>query len=354
MRLGLFAFLILSIFSCNKEEAGQPGGDGGGFSVPVVTAFAHTTQLAEKVPLVATLSANEQVEVVAEIDSTVLEIGFEEGARVEAGQILFKLDAVKLKATRDAAEADFKVAELNFERAKKLLADHTINKQNYDEAEARFLGNRARLEEARENLDDAEIFAPFSGYTAARNVSLGQYVTRGTILTTLVDVDPIKAEFYVPERYINELHEGQTVHFQSIAFGDRVFEGKVQFISPILRPSDRTLQVKALVANPKRDLKPGMFGNLELVVQTIPNALTIPEAAISFSTQGTTVYVVQEDNTVGIRPVEVGLRIAGEAQILSGLAEGEQVVVEGTQKIYPGAGVMVSRTMNGPETQAQN
>lgn len=342
----LICILTVLFFSCSQEEQNGPGP--GGFATPVITANVKQQTIQQKVPLVASLWANEVVEIVAEIDSKLTEIGFEEGTWIEQGQVLFRLEDTKLKAELDAAEAEFMLTQLSFERAKKLLIDRTINQQNYDEAEAQFLARRARMEEVKENLEDAIITAPFSGYVSERLVSLGQFVTRGTKLTTLVDNNPIKAEFFVPERYSTQLSINQNIFFRTIAFGDRVFEGRVSFISPVLRMSDRTIQVKAMVPNPNNELKPGMFGNLDLIVKTLENAMVIPESAISFSPQGTTVYVVNAENKAEIRPVEIGIRETGIAQILNGIDPDDIVIVEGTQKVFPGSEVM-AKPMNGQE-----
>lgn len=337
MRLAI-GLMLLSLIACGSKTD-EDAGAATEFAVPVILETVERQDLSENLELVATLRANQHVAITAEVDGMVTQVGFAEGQRVKAGDLLFTLDDAKIEAEFSVAEAEFELASLNFERGKNLLRDKTINQQDYDQLEAQFKAQEARLEQARENVSDTRITAPFDGMMGAHNVSRGQFVTRGTMLADLVDLDTLKVESHVPERYIGRLSKGIQVRFKTVSFPDREFEGQVYFLAPTVDDLNRTLLIKAMVNNQSGILRPGMFGNLELTVQLHRNALTVSESAISFSRTGTNVMVVGSDGTALPRSIQLGLRVAGRAQVLEGLEEGEKVVIEGHQKLFPGAKV---------------
>jgi len=327
-----FALLLLG---CARSEP-QAGGPGG-FAVPVVVAEVLQGPLEERLDLVASLRAQNDVSLVAEVDGTLTAIHFEEGAWVEKGQLLFELEAGRLVAAMEEADSAHRLANLSFQRAQRLLSDGTIHQQDFDEAQARLQASAARLAQAKEDVADTSIYAPFAGLVSERLVSLGQYLARGTPLLRLISGDPLEVEFHVPERYISRLSLGQAVQFTTPAQPGAAVKGSLHYLAPELRESDRSLKVKALVPNKDRTLRPGMFGQLALVVNRFDAALCIPESAVGFGAAGTTVFVLGEGNRAEQRPVELGIRQQGIAQILHGLEPGERVVTEGTQKIFPGA-----------------
>ncbi len=346
MRLLLMLFALFCL-SCGDESNGD-NAEMGGFAVPAVVAGVKLEKLVENLELVATLRANERVVVASEVDGVITKIGFDEGQRVQKGAALFVLDDAKLETELAAAEAEHALSSLNLERGKRLLADETLNQQDFDQLEARYLGNRARLKKAQEDMDDTQILAPFSGFMGSRTISEGQYVTRGTMLADLVDLDNLKVEAYVPERYIGLMKTGMSVTFRTVSFPDKIFSGTVYFLAPEVDALNRTLLIKARVDNTDSLLRPGMFGNMQLTVAEYDNAMTIPEAAISFNREGVTVMVVNESDQAELRTIEIGIRISGKAQIVSGLTSSDRVVVEGHQKLYPGAQVTVIEYEESP------
>jgi membrane fusion protein (multidrug efflux system) len=295
---------------------------------------------------VGTLRANEIVSIQGEIDAVVERIAFSEGEVVEKGQVLFELDDAKLTATVKKADANFKLAETILERNKKLLKSRTISQQDFDRSQATYLAVGAALELARQNLEDATITAPFSGIMAERLVSSGQFISRGLVLCTLVDLDPIKAEFSVPERFISQLELEQRIEIRLASYPAESFEGVVYFIAPRLDTSTRTVLVKAKVSNEDGRLKAGMFGNLDLILKTKEKAIVIPEIAISYNGDQASVYVVSKEMQAELRFIEVGLRLAGSSEITEGLEAGDLVITEGFQKIGPGSPVMISPKSN--------
>lgn len=324
---------------CQKssESAGPPD-----YAVSAVIAAAEERSLEEKVLLVGSLATLEEVDLVSEIDARVVGLNFEEGVPVEAGQWLIQLDKRKLEASLAEMRARYDLAKANLERSANLLARQTISQQDYDQAAAEFDSAGALLLLAEEQLADATIVAPFNGVMTERLISLGQFTSRGEVLASLVAVDPLELHFNVPERTIGQLSLGQSIAFSVEAYPGSTFHGQVAFLSPRVDQRSRTLLVKARVANADHRLKPGMFGRLELAFTAREKALVIPESALSYADDKSTVVVMNAEDRAEFREVEVGLRLAGEAEILAGLEAGERVVVEGFQKLGPGSRISIS------------
>ncbi|MDA0576789.1 MAG: efflux RND transporter periplasmic adaptor subunit [Verrucomicrobia bacterium] len=334
--LALFAMATVVTTGCGK---GGPGGHGG-WAVKVRTDEARRQPLAEKIALVASVDANERITVKSEIDGAVATINFEEGQPVTNGQLLITLDTRKLDASVAEAEATFALAETNRKRAGTMLANQTISQQEFDQAVATFAAQEAMLERTRQQLRDAAIVAPFDGLAGARQVSEGQVIGREMVLTTLVDIQPVKVEFRVPERYLGALQVGQAIAFHVPAYPDEEFRGDVYFIEPQVDPQTRTVLVKARQANADGRLRPGMFGNLDLILNVKSEAVVVPESAVMYDGDRATVYIVSTNQTAEMTDVTIGLRTAGLVEIAQGLQGGEQVIVEGLQKLQPGAAVM--------------
>ena len=332
----------LQVLTGCKKQPGGPAGAGGMPPMRVVAVEARSQPVTESLSLVGSIAANEFVEIKSETEGIVQEILFDEGQRVEKGQLLIRLDDTKLAAAAAEAESSFKLSQANFERAKSLIKDKMISPQEFDQASATFDLNQATLQLKRRQLKDARIIAPFAGVTGARHVSPGQVITKETVLTLLVDLDPVKVEVNVPERYLQQLKTGQPLEFSVAAFSKETFHGEVYFISPQINENLRTALVKARIPNPDRKLLGGMFASLNLTLQVRDSAIVIPEPAIISNGDNFSVFVVDKDGKAQIRPVQVGIRLAGRAEVVKGLSAGEMVVVEGVQKIGPGSAVKLA------------
>ncbi len=326
---------------CSKKAAGGPGGFP---PVQVVAIEAKRRAVTESLSLIGNLAANEMVEMKAETEGVVQEILFTEGQRVEKGQLLIRLDESKFATALAEAEGNFKLSQANFERAQELFKGHLISKQEYDQVTATFDVNQATLDRRKRELKDTRIYAPFAGIIGARNISPGQVIARNTVLTWLVDLDPIKVELNVPERFLSQVQVGQPLDLKVAAYPTNRFQGKVYFVAPSVDPNTRTTLVKAEIPNGNHELKPGMFANLDLTVNVRENSIVIPEVALSQILDGNraVVFAVDTQGTVQLRSVKLGLRLAGQVEIVSGLDAGEKVVVEGVQKIGPGAKVKLA------------
>ncbi|MCC7373916.1 MAG: efflux RND transporter periplasmic adaptor subunit [Verrucomicrobiales bacterium] len=345
---------ILAVGGCKRssdsQSAGGSSGAGGAPVMQVVAVTATRQPVQESLSLVGTVAANEQVEIKSEADGFVESIKFTEGQEVAKGSLLVTLDETRLQAAMEEAEAALKLSQQTHDRSKELLASRLVSQQEYDQAASRLAVDEAAVAGRRRALKEAKVTAPFKGVVGARQVSPGQLVTRATTLTWLVDMDPVKVEFNVPERFLSQVQVGQEIQVNVAAWPGRAFRGKVFFVAPFVEPTTRTLLVKAEVPNADRQLKPGMFANLDLTLQVRDNAVVIPEAALSqvLDDNRAIVMVVNADDTVAAKPVKVGLRMRGNLEVTEGLQGTERVIVEGLQKIGPGMKVKLA----GPESAA--
>jgi membrane fusion protein (multidrug efflux system) len=358
------AWLSLVAVACSlaacKKQAGAAGGPPS-FAAQALVVEARNQPVTEALSLVGSIVANEIVELKSETEGTVQEILFAEGQPVKEGELLMRLDESKFAAAAAEAEANFKVSEANYERAKKLYGDNLVSKQEIDQTAAAFQAGRAAFDLKKRQLRDARIVAPFGGVASARRVSPGQVIDKNTLLTVLVDLNPVKVELSVPERFVGQLKVGQKLTVKIAAFPERQFVGEVYFVAPYLNEVDRTALLKARIPNPDFVLKPGMFANVDLTLQVKPSAIVVPESSILYSGDRTVVYVVDNQDTAQIRPVKLGTRLAGQVEIVQGLKAGERVVSEGLQKVRPGGKVKavapeapVAPAMPGMGTNATN
>lgn len=332
-----FALLVAS---CGKPVA--PGRGGMDFPVQAVVAPVVLGALEESVRLVGSLKAAEEVEIVSEIDSSIIAIKFSEGEPVKKGQVLLLLDDAKLTTGLDEAEARLELATAELRRGRELLEKKTITEQEADRLLFQQRSADAAVRMTREQRADAVISAPFDGVIAEHDLSPGQIVSRGQKLVWLVQTRPLEVEFSVPERYVSHVAKKQKVEIETVAFPERKFEGTVDYISPRLDERNRTALVKAMLPNEEGLLKPGMYGTLTLVFRLRQNVLTIPEPAITYQGDDASVVVMNAEGKAEFRPVSVGLRLGAKAEIAGGLKEGERVVVEGYQKMAPGTIVLVA------------
>ena len=199
--------------------------------------------------------------------------------------------------------------------------------------------DEATVKLTKAQLSDATIVAPFDGVMGARSVSEGQFITKGTSLTSIINQNPMKAEFNVPERHLSRVNLGQDIEITVAAYPEKKFNGKVYFVAPQIDELTRTALVKARVPNPDGILRRGMFASLNLIVDIQNNALIIPETAMMLKGDEVSVFTVDNEDRVHVKKIEVGLRFDGMIQILSGLKEDEVVVTEGHQKLREGVKV---------------
>lgn len=344
------SFVVLALVALAACKKGGPGAGGppGGFATQVVAVKAVRQPVTEQLRVIGTVRANETVDLQAEVDGRVTAIHFDEGQRVKEGDLLLQMDSAEAEARLAEAEANSRLAQSKWDRAQELLKNRTMSQQESDEARAQFDMASARVLQARKQLRDMAIKAPFSGIIGARQISAGQVISRMNpgrgvqTIATLSDIDTVKVEGNVPERFLALATQGAKIELSIAAFPGEKFLGELYFVAPQIDPINRTALVKARVPNPDLRLKPGMFASADLSLRVKDNAIVIPEAALMPQGENFAVIVVTADSTAEMRPVKAGVRMAGRVEIIDGIKEGETVVVEGWQKTRPGGKVTLA------------
>ena len=296
----------------------------------------------EKVAVVGSLAANESVDVKSEMEGKVSKINFEEGERVKKGDELIILDREKLEASLDQAKSNFDIAQTTFTRMSTLVDQGAVSKQEFDQAKADVSGKKALVDLMNAELADTVITAPFDGVATSRQVSIGQVINKDKVLTQVINDDPLKVDFNVPEKYAGRLNIGQHIELVVAAYPNAVFNGEVYFVDPQVDTLTRTIFVKARVPNKDGKLIRGMFAKLDLVINTKDDALLIPETALIPKGDEVFVFSVDQDSKAAMKKVTTGIREPGMVEILSGLSSHDTVITEGYQKIGPGSLVKVS------------
>jgi membrane fusion protein (multidrug efflux system) len=300
----------------------------------VIAAPVTYANFDSEVEALGTARANESVNVTAQISNVLSAIRFEEGAQVRKGDVLVELDSEEARADLAIAEAALKDSRSQFARSRELFATKALSEAQLDQLEATLLGNEARVAAAQARLGDTVIRAPFAGRVGLRRVSVGSLVSPGDTITTLDDLDTIKLDFSVPERFLAALEPGMTIRARSAAYPDSVFAGRVSSIDSRVDPVSRSVIVRARLDNRAGRLKPGMFMTVTLV-SSERRALLLPEQALVPENDVQYVFRVVDGKAVKTR-IETGRRRPGEVEVVAGLDEGDVVVVEGTIKIRDG------------------
>jgi len=292
----------------------------------------------EDIRAVGTLRPNESVVIAPEIAGRLSRIRFNEGDRVKAGDVLVEIDPVILKAELDKARAEVALAKANNDRASTLAQQGTGTLRARDEAVAAFQAAQANLALAEARLEKATIAAPLSGVMGLRSVSVGAYLTPGTPIVEIADVDPLKVDFRVPELRVASLRPGQTIVIAADALPGAAFEGTIYAIDPTVDVNGRAIRLRARVPNPDRRLSPGLFVRLQIIVERRPGAVLVPESAVFAEAGKTFVYRIV-DNRAERAEVTLGQRRPGVVEVRNGLSGEDTVVTAGHQRL--GAGALV-------------
>jgi len=316
-----------------------PGARGGAPAFVSITRV-RSERISQKLEALGNARANESVDISSKTSNVVTAVRFRDGERVRRGQVLVQLDDAQARADVAAAQATLTESESIYNRSRELLSTDALSKSQFDQLEATLKANRARLNAATARLEDTVIRAPFSGNVGLRRVSVGTLISPGDVITTLDDTSVIKLDFSVPENFLSSLREGLVVRASAPAFPGRSFAGKVASIDSRVDMNTRSVTVRALLANEDGALRPGMFLNVSLANDE-REALLIPEQALTPEAERQFVFVVA-DGKAERREVRIGGRRPGSVEVLAGLAAGERVVIEGTQKVRDGAPVQAT------------
>ena len=339
MRIFLVAILSIALSACSllgdKGDGDAKGGKGGRGQAPaprVMVDAARITTVVDRIEAVGTANANEQADLNSTVTERIARINFRDGQFVPRGAVIAELVRSQQGATLNESQARLREAEQQLGRLKQLQAQGFATKARVDEQQAAVDVARAQGAQAGSQIADRVIRAPFSGYVTLRRVSPGAVVNSGTTVVTIVDHSKIKLDFTVPETFISTLKPGLPIEARTAAWPGEAFHGTIATVDPVLDPVSRAATARAILPNPDLRLRPGML--MTVTISSNPRqALTVPELAILGEGANNYVWKVDGSNHVERTVVKAGTRRDGRVEILSGLADGDHVVSEGTVKI---------------------
>ncbi|HVA56227.1 MAG TPA: efflux RND transporter periplasmic adaptor subunit [Gammaproteobacteria bacterium] len=324
----------------------------GAFSVSVSAAQVGTAVWQQQIHAVANLVAVSGVHLTPQLPGQITGIYFHSGEYVRKGQRLVQIDDSNQRAQFASDQASAELARINYQRAKGLYQAHATSHAVLDTARASYANAQASVANDRATLAKLALSAPFSGWMGVREVSLGEYLTPGTEIAALNVWDPLRAEFTVPQNELGLIHTGQSVVLGVNTFPGKTFDGRVIALDSEVDPSTRNITVDAIIPNPGHLLRPGMFGEAELLVGAAKKVLVVPVVALTYNTFGDFVYVVRREQPKGGKPMLVAVATTvttgetrdGMTEILSGLKAGETIVATGQIKLRSGMPVNVQPT----------
>lgn len=336
--------------------------------VPVAIKTVKPGEVVIRATYPGRLRGAREVEVRARVEGILLRRHYNEGEFVAAGTLLFSIDPALYKASVQQRKAQLQQAQANLDQAREvwervsgLYAANAVSEARRDEAFAKLQTAQAAVALAKANLEAAQIKldyttveAPLSGVTSLEEVDVGSLVTRGTVLTTITQVDPIHVRFAVPaedalmgEQPLAAVVRADGRHASRevtlILPSGEVYDqtGFIDFAQSTIDPSTGTVRLRAVFDNADHELVPGRFVTVRMRLATRDNAIVIPNKALTDSQLQTRVYVVTEDNKAKPVPVELGPAVAGGRIIEQGLEPGDRVIVIGLGQVRPGATVAI-------------
>jgi membrane fusion protein (multidrug efflux system) len=340
----LSLLVVLSIFmtvACNGGKNPGPGrqSDQAAAKVPVDVVVIQPQLLDDRIFATGTLLANEEVELRPEVSGRVTGISFKEGSRVRKGEVLLRINDLDLRAQLKRKEFEEKQASDNEARMRRLLELKGISQEDYDKA-ANALGMvRAEKEVIQSELAKTEIVAPFDGIVGLRYISEGGYVTSDMTVATMQDVDPIKVEFSVPEKYAKEIKRGSEITVR-VGDSDEEYKGSVYAVEAKIDPATRTMKARAKIPNPKGDLIPGSFAKVDITLQQLPDAIVVPAEAVIPEMSGEKVFLCVDGKARSV-PVKTGIRTETGVQIVEGLSPQDTLVVTGLLQLADDRAVQI-------------
>ncbi|MEM1370788.1 MAG: efflux RND transporter periplasmic adaptor subunit [Pseudomonadota bacterium] len=315
--------------------------------IQVFAAVAQQSELVDRIEALGTLRANESVAITAQVTETITKLHFEDGQRVARGDVLADMSRSEEVAQLEEAKARLREAREQLDRAVPLArrgvsSDAVLSERRRDADTA-----AAQLKAVESRISDRRITAPFAGVVGLRRISVGALVEPGTVITTIDDDSEMKLDFTIPSTFLSSMRTGLPIVARAQAYGDQTFRGVVTGIDSRVDPITRSITVRAVLPNPTGALKAGVLMTLE-VLKNRRQGVVVPEDAIVSFGRDNFVFVVgaagagtSTPTQAERRPVGLGARQAGEVEITSGLEAGEVVVTDGNAKLRPGSSVEV-------------
>jgi membrane fusion protein (multidrug efflux system) len=315
----------------------------------VSAAKAETAEWQSKIEAVGSLRAVKGADLSLEVSGVVEAISFNSGDDVAEGAPLLKLRTADDIARLEQLKAMAELSDITYERDQKQFKMQAVSQATIDTDAANLKNARAQVSQQQAIIDKKLLRAPFAGHLGLRAVDLGQYVGPGTVIVTLQALDPIFADFFVPQQSVGQIGLGQPVTVKIDAFKDQTFTGEILAINPKVDLGSRNVQVRATLKNPDHKLIPGMYATVEIATGSPQSHVTLPQTAISYNPYGDTVYIVDTKNDADGKPqltarqtfVIVGPTRGDQVAVLKGVGDGDMVVTAGQIKLHNGSTIMI-------------
>lgn len=308
--------------------------------LPVEAHIIHPTELGNNVLTSGTVLANEEVELKSEVDGKIIKIAFKEGSRVKKGDLLVKINDAELQAQLNKAKFTLQLLQDKEFRQRQLLEKEAISQEEYDDALNQLNVNKSEVSLIEAQIDKTEIRAPFDGVIGLKNVSEGSFITSSTVIATLQDINPIKIDFSIPEKYSGMAKVGDKINFTVVGVAEEHI-ATVYAIEPKIDPVTRTLKIRAVYSNSTGKILPGSFANVELVLDKIENAIMIPTQSVVPQLKGQKVYLYKSGK-VAEQDIEIGIRTDTQVQVIKGLNANDTLITSGILQVKPGLPVRIS------------
>lgn len=313
----------------------------------VSTFVAQRTNWPVTLSAIASLTAVQGVTVTPEVPGAVQEIAFESGANVVRGDLIVRLNTASEAAQLSAVLAQVQLAKVDLERIRTLHEQKMVSQSELDAAEARLKETQGNADAIRATIDKKTIRAPFAGRLGIRRVNLGEYLDVGKPIVSLQSLDPVYADFTLPQQEVSRLAPGMTVVLRTDAHPDREFHGTLTASNPNLDVATRSLRLQATFENPESLLRPGMFARVEVLLPEAQEVVVVPGTAIVAAPYGDSLYIVEDQPDPAGKPhlvarqqfVRTGRARGDYVAIESGLEPGQKIVRSGAFKLRNGIAI---------------
>jgi membrane fusion protein (multidrug efflux system) len=321
---------------------------------PVSSVSVTEEDWAPRLTAVGSVSAVQGAVVSAELAGVVSEINFENGGEAKKGEVLMKLDASQEEALLRSAEAEAQLAQTDLERSRDLAMKKVVSSAELDSAQSKFRRLNAVVDQVRSSIAKKTLIAPFDGQLGIRQVNVGQMINAGQQVVPLTSLDPVFADFALPQQYLGQLTPGLEVHVTTDAIPGRVFNGKLTAINSMVDSSTRNITLQATLDNSDHALRPGMFAKAEVMLPEKHKTLVVPGSAISYAPFGDSVFVIEkkkdektgkESQVIRQQFVRVGEARGDLVAITQGLKASETIVSTGVFKLRNGMTVTINNDL---------
>jgi membrane fusion protein (multidrug efflux system) len=345
----LLALPKLNLFN-KKQNAASAANAQASTKLPVDVLILKAGVLDNKLTINGSVLPNESLELRAETSGKITRLFFKEGSQVKKGDLLLQINDEEIKAELEKQLHNRKLNQDNEFRQRKLLEKDAISQEEYDNALNRLNTTLGDIKVLTAQLEKTKVKAPFDGTIGLRYISEGAYISPASTIATLYNISPAKIEFSIPGRYSTQVAQGKKILF-TIENDLTVYEGEVYAIEPRIDPSTRTLSLRAIANNEKGALLPGQFVKVELILETVSNAIMVPTEAVIPEQGGKKVFVLENGKAKEVR-IETGLRTNSELEVTAGLKVSDTLIITGMLQLRPGMDLEIAK-VNGNLTTAK-